>query len=371
MSCPFAGIIKATAPVVAPEVKNIVHDFYPRMFEQNPETKAFFNPANQFAEPPVQRMALANAIVAYASNIDELEKLSGPIALISHKHAGLTVLPEHYSIVHKNLMESIAHVLGSDVVTPEIGGAWSEGVLALAKTLWEEEEKLYKMAESRSGGWRGVKDFKVTAVRKVTDDISEFTFTPVDGCGSIDFTPGQFLTVHLRHEGATPRHYTVTNAPGKDHLQCCVKKIPGGMVSNALHGIEEGTVVGMAAPFGTFSMPEGPAVLVSAGIGATPMKSFMASAPGQLKMIVHVDKNEAAHPFKAEMEACGAKTLFHYTATSGRPTSDVLVESMAPHLSDCNFFLCGPPAFLSDMKKSLEVAGAKNVFVDVFGPGLA
>ena len=89
--CPFAGIIKATAPAVAPKVPEIVNDFYPRMFAQNPETKAFFNPANQFEEPPRQRMALANAVVAYASNIEDLTPLAGAVEVIAHKHAALTV----------------------------------------------------------------------------------------------------------------------------------------------------------------------------------------------------------------------------------------------------------------------------------------
>jgi nitric oxide dioxygenase len=370
--CPFAGIIKATAPAVAPKVPDIVNDFYPRMFENNPETKAFFNPANQFADPPLQRMALANAVVAYASNIDQLENLTEAVKIITHKHCGLGVKPEHYGIVHKNLMASIAHILG-DIVTPEIGDGWSEAVLALAKIMHETEAANYKTAEERSGGWLGVKDFTVSGIRKVTEDCAEFTFTPVDGKAPIDFTPGQFLTLHMKKEGATPRHYTVTNAPGKDYLQCCTKKIPGGFVSNALHSLKEGEIVGLAPPFGVFTMKEGPAVLISAGIGATPMKSFIDSTPAdKLKLVVHVDKNEAAHPFREEMMACGAPTHFVYTQASGRPDPKTLVEEvLKPHLSDCDFYMCGPSAFLTAMKAALTEAGAKSVNVDVFGPALS
>merc|ERR1719327_93676 len=134
------------------------------------------------------------------------------------------------------------------------------------------------MAEARAGGWRGVKDFKLVKKRKVAADCMEFTFEPVDGKGPIDFTAGQFLTLHLKMEGATPRHYTVTNAPGQEFLQCCTRKVSGGFVSNALHSLEEGSVVGLAAPFGVFGLKDGPAVLISAGIGATPMKAFLASS---------------------------------------------------------------------------------------------
>merc|ERR1712107_203480 len=64
---------------------------------------AFFNQANQFAEPPMQRLALANAVVAYASNVDTLANVSGAVNLIAHKHCGLGVEPEHYGIVHKKI----------------------------------------------------------------------------------------------------------------------------------------------------------------------------------------------------------------------------------------------------------------------------
>jgi len=369
--CPFAAIVKATAPAVAPKAREIVDDFYPRMFKNNPETKALFNPANMHADPPLQRLALANAVVAYASNVDQLDKLTDAVEVITNKHCGLGVMPDHYSIVHKNLMEAIAHVLG-DVVTPEIGTAWSDAVLALAKVFTEAETHLYAKAAARRGGWKGVKDFKVFKIRHATADCAEFTFKPIDGNGPIDFTPGQFLTVHLFKEGATPRHYTITNAPGKDFLQCCTKKTPGGFVSDFLHSLKEGDVVGLAPPFGVFTMKDGPAVLISAGIGATPMKCFNECFPGQVKLILHVDKNEEAHPFKEEMLASNARTHFVYTEKSGRPVAKKLVENIIkPYLTECNFYLCGPGPFLEEWKIALEEAGAKSVNLDIFGPVLA
>jgi len=370
--CPFVDIVKATAPAVAPKVPEIVNDFYPRMFKNNPEAQAFFNPANQFADPPLQRMALANAVVAYASNIDHLENLTEAVQIIAHKHCGLSVQADHYAIVHKNLMESIAHVLG-EVVTPEIGNGWSEAVLELAKILINTEKDLYQQAAKRRGGWIGTKDFKITNMRQVTDECVEFTFEPVSGAGPIDFTPGQFLTLHLKQAGATPRHYTITNAPGQDFLQCCVKKISKGFISNAMHNMKIGDVLGLTPPFGVFKMTARPAVLISAGIGATPMKSFLESAPQQIRFVLHVDKDKAAHPFKAEMDAAGVPSHFHYTREMGcRPSPEQLVQTvLKPYLSECDFFLCGPAAFLSDMSTALKKGGATGVYCDVFGPSLA
>jgi len=368
--CPFAQIVKATAPAVAGKVRDIVDDFYLRRFKNNPETLAFFNPANQFADPPNQRLALANAIVAYATNIDHPEKLSDAVEIIAHKHCGLNVQQDHYSIVHKNLMESIGHTLGA-AVTPEVGEGWSEAVLALAKGLIETEKQLYHMAEHREGGWKGVKQFRVSSMRQVAQDCLEFTFKPLDGTSKIDFTPGQFLTLHLDKQGATPRHYTITNNPGRDFLQCCVKKIPGGFVSNALHALNEGDTVGLSPPFGTFKMSNRPAVLISAGIGATPMKAFLDSSAKDVELVVHVDKHADTHPFKTEMLASGAKTHFIYTRSESRPTAEDLVKDVLHKYIDHDFYLCGPPGFLGDAKLALQGAGAKHVNLDIFGPTLS
>ena len=117
-------------------------------------------------------------------------------------------------------------------------------------------------------------------------------------------------------------------------------------------------------------MREKPAVLVSAGIGATPMKSFMTSSPDRVKFALHVDKNEDAVPFKDVFEKFASK--FHYTSIDGRPTGSNLVENfLKPFVTECDFYVCGPPGFLADVKVALEAAGAKEVFVDVFGPALA
>lgn len=368
--CPFAQIVTATAGTVAPKVPEIIDDFYTRLFTENPETKAFFNPANQFGTPPKQRNALGNAVVAYASNIQDLTPLLGPVEAIAHKHAALGVQPPHYEVVHKRLMESIGHVLG-DVVTPEIGTGWSDAVLALAKILIEKEEELNTMAKNRAGGWRGTKDFKLARKRQVTEACVELTFEAADGSAEpIDFTPGQFLTVHLRKEGATPRHYTVTSKPGEPFLQCCVKKIPEGFMSGSLHELPEGEVVALSPPFGTFALKEGPCVLLSAGIGVTPMMSFVAAVPDRIKLAVHVDRSEAEHPFKDEFS--GVPTHFHYTQTSGRAAPSSLVKGvLKEHLAACDFYMCGPPAWQAELKAALVAAGAKGVYTEQFGPELA
>ncbi len=141
------NVVKATAPVVAEHALQITSAFYRTMFTNNPEVQAFFNKAHQRGSR--QPRALADSVVQYAVNIENLGALGPLVSKIAHRHCALSVKPEHYGIVHSNLMLAIGEVLGS-AVTPEIGKGWSDAVLALAGICIDAEEAIYKQAEVRA-----------------------------------------------------------------------------------------------------------------------------------------------------------------------------------------------------------------------------
>ena len=93
LSAESIKIVKATAPVVAPRAEELTKHFYGKMFKNNPEVLAFFNQANQKKERG-QPQALAHAVVAYASNIENLGVLGSAVEAMAVKHCGLQVLPE-------------------------------------------------------------------------------------------------------------------------------------------------------------------------------------------------------------------------------------------------------------------------------------
>jgi len=101
LSAKSIATIKATAGAVAPHATTITKNFYGRLFRKHPELFAFFNKSNQHAGR--QPAALANAVVAYASNIDNLGVLGPAVEMMAVKHCGLQVLPAHYPIVHDNV----------------------------------------------------------------------------------------------------------------------------------------------------------------------------------------------------------------------------------------------------------------------------
>src|SRR5829696_6491916 len=114
-------IVKATAPVVAPQAEAITRRSYNLMFTGNPEVQAYFNQAHQHSGG--QQRALAGAICAYAANIDNLGALGPAVELIAQKHCSLGIQAEHYPIVGKHLLVAVKDILG-DAVTPEVAAAW-------------------------------------------------------------------------------------------------------------------------------------------------------------------------------------------------------------------------------------------------------
>ncbi len=185
----YVQIVKDTAHVVAPKAAEITAVFYPKMLSNNPEVLKYFNKTNQRSGR--QPTALANAVVAYAQNIDNLGALGDAVKLMAHKHCALGVQPEDYGIVHKNLMEAVAEVLHVD---GDIAGGWSEAVLALAGILIDTEKALYAAAEKRRGGWRGKRAFTVDEVVREAKNVVSVYFKPTDGKEEPEFTAGdQFV----------------------------------------------------------------------------------------------------------------------------------------------------------------------------------
>jgi nitric oxide dioxygenase len=193
-------IIKATAPVVGANAQAITGIFYPLMFATHPELKSVFNQTHQ--QSGGQPAALANAIVAYATHIDNLGVLSDAVQAIMQKHVSLNIQPDQYKIVGAYLMEAIGKVLG-DAVTPEIADAWGAAYWQLADILIGGEEKEYARKAALSGGWRGARKMRLIAKDKESDVITSFTFVPADGKPVMDFTPGQYVGIKFNVRGET------------------------------------------------------------------------------------------------------------------------------------------------------------------------
>jgi nitric oxide dioxygenase len=371
-------IIKATAPVVAPHAKDITTLFYKKMLGRHPELFQYFNKANNGGGR--QPQALADAVVAYASNIDNLGVLGPAVSLMAVKHCALQVQPEHYPIVHDNLMEAVGETLGA-AVTAEVAAGWSEAVNALAGILISAEKDLYAAAAAREGGWMGWRDFQLASKEDHGHGVATFRFAAADGyAGGFGFTPGQYLTLDMGlkdEEGdvVAPRHYTITSAPGEPFLECTVKALEGGRVSSALHELAVGGTVRLSPPFGVYTPPETTeddegVVMLSAGIGVTPHYALhRAGVP--TASVVHVDHSVAHNPFHDYFVSSCPAYRFIDTSVEGRPDLGSLVQSMDSSveggLSGKTVLVCAPTAFMQAVVPELKTKGAKVVYEN-FGP---
>jgi nitric oxide dioxygenase len=129
------NIIASTAPLIKEKKEEITTTMYEIMFTNHPEVKELFKNAE-----PSQYKKLANAVYAYAANIDNLENLKTGIETMAQAHVKTNVKPEHYPIVGESLLAAISQVLNPN---QEILDAWAEAYQFLAQVLIQRESELY------------------------------------------------------------------------------------------------------------------------------------------------------------------------------------------------------------------------------------
>ena len=136
-------IVKATAPAIEKHGVAITTAMYARLF-RNKEVEAMFDRAAQ--ESGEQPRRLANAILAYAKNIDKLDALTSAVERMVQRHVETGVKAEHYPYVAEALLPAIRDVLGGDVATDEVLAAWGEAYWMLADILIAAEAQAYETA---------------------------------------------------------------------------------------------------------------------------------------------------------------------------------------------------------------------------------
>ena len=388
-------LIDATLPTVEANAVKITSCFYPLMFERYPEVLVYFNQTNQ--AKGTQRLALANAVVAYAKHLDALGEISDTVRLITQKHCSLGILPEHYPIVGECLLAAISEVL-ADVINDEILDAWGAAYQQLADILIGVEQNVYEENSQRLGGWKGEQTFELIKKTQESDVITSFLLQPKDHSGAIDFTPGQYITlVHSLNGQTLRRNYSLSAAPGKNTLQISVKREEGGVLSNYLHDeLKVGGELTLTAPCGDFTLKSNakPLVLVTAGVGITPALSMLNAAvdehlvEGREIHFIHCARNGDSHAFADEVKKItennkGISNTFIYSHPS---TADLNGESghahdfgflteqhFSKHLkqdSDVECYVLGPKPF---MQTALQLAAdfgipQQQTHFEFFGP---
>ncbi|MFZ0637013.1 MAG: MOSC and FAD-binding oxidoreductase domain-containing protein [Candidatus Acidiferrales bacterium] len=290
---------------------------------------------------------------------------------------------------------------------PALSKGWQTSFQAML-----QQDLISKTAEGNPGlaneeqapVWPGFREMRVANIHKESDNVTSFVLEPSDGQPLPLFQAGQFVVLRLLVDSGKPpilRSYSLSDLPAADHFRISVKGESNGIGSSFLCSrAREGDLVDVSAPRGSFTLRPGqnPVVLLSAGVGATPVMSMLhalAAEKSQREIWwIYGARNRVEHPFAEESRSL-LKQLSRgreYVVYSRPAANDQIgADFDAPGHIDAalleklgvsqhsDFYLCGPTSFLQNMRDGLGNWGvlAGNVHTEIFGsveaitPGMA
>ena len=246
--------------------------------------------------------------------------------------------------------------------------------------------------------WAGFRPLRVVDKRRESSNVTSLVLEPSDGRPLAAAMPGQFIVLRLKPAPEAPallRSYSLSGDPSEERWRISIKREPNGAAGAYVEDrLRVGDAIDASAPRGSFTLRQGdgPVVLLSAGIGATPVLAMLQAlaAGGSRREIwwVHGARNGGEHAFAAEVQALlkllpQGHSHIRYSApgptdrpgidfdAAGRLSVQVLKELHVPREAD--FYLCGPAAFMSGLTADLASWGvsAERLHSENFGSGPA
>jgi ferredoxin-NADP reductase/MOSC domain-containing protein YiiM len=243
-------------------------------------------------------------------------------------------------------------------------------------------------------GWRGFRPLRVSHKIRESSNVTSLILEPADGRPLAATLPGQFVVLRLKPTPDSPpllRSYSLSGARSAERYRVSVKREPlgaaGAYIDDVLHVGDE---LDTSAARGSFTLSDGdrPVVLLSAGIGVTPVLAMLhelaASSSQRQIWWLHGARNRREHAFIEETRSlldalARAHSHVCYSApdpqdrpgldfdTRGRLDLRVLQERGVPR--DAEFYICGPTRFMSDLTAGLAGWGVapSNVHTEIFG----
>ncbi|MBR0954870.1 MOSC and FAD-binding oxidoreductase domain-containing protein [Bradyrhizobium canariense] len=248
-------------------------------------------------------------------------------------------------------------------------------------------------AASPPPAWRGFRPFRVARKIAESGNVTSLILEPVDGHPVATALPGQFVVIRLDPSAAQvmTRSYSLSSGSDDASYRISIKREARGAASHYIADeLLPGAPVQLGAPRGSFTLRPGarPVVLLSAGIGVTPVLAMLhalaAEATTRDVWWLHGTRNGREHAFAAEARGLLARLARHhshlcYSAPDpgDRPEADF---DTAGHLDarllqkldvprDADFYLCGPSAFMSDLTAGLANWGVSpdQIHTELFG----
>lgn len=289
---------------------------------------------------------------------------------------------------------------------PALSPGWKESFQTLSTTKEgvTGNSGLNKASAEAPAAWPGFRPAGVVEVVAESETVLSLRLEATDGQGLPAALPGQFVVLRLDLADGQPpasRSYSLSGPPGTSGYRVSVKREPGGAFSSFVHTrIHPGSVLEMSAPRGRFTLTaaDAPVLLVSAGIGATPVLSMLHALVGDAATRavwwLYGARNSTEHVFAAEagellaqlpdahIQICYSSpvptdTLGKEYTHRGRLNAEFLNSLSIP--VDALAYLCGPEVFMGDVRAALTKTGLDpaNIHGEVFGaapsitPGIA
>lgn len=290
---------------------------------------------------------------------------------------------------------------------PALSKGWQSSFQAILK----QESSAQTMAgnpglanEAQAPAWPGFKQMRVAHIYKESSSVTSFILVPIAGESLPIARPGQFVVLRLQVAPDQPpvlRSFSLSDLPATDHFRISVKAELNGVGSSFLYNrVEEGEALEVSAPLGSFTLRpgQGPVVLLSAGVGATPVMSMLhalaAGASHRQVWWIYGARNRYEHPFAEESRSLlkqlpNGRGYILYSRPSATDQLGVdfdasghisvdLLEKIGV-LPNSDFYLCGPSGFLNSMRNGLRQWGVltESVHMELFGaldsitPGVA
>ncbi|MBX5156097.1 MULTISPECIES: MOSC and FAD-binding oxidoreductase domain-containing protein [unclassified Rhizobium] len=320
---------------------------------------------------------------------DEITKVaSGPEGMSIFAINALLYMPGH----PRDQLERALRI-------PALSAGWRGSFEALLKQRREEGATTGNAGLAAASGpppaWRGFRPMRVSRKVRESGNVTSLLLEPTDGQPVTAALPGQFVVLRFGPASAPAmmRSYSLSGEPSASHYRVSVKREPHGLAGCYIDDeLQIGDIVQASAARGSFTLRPGasPIVLLSAGIGVTPVLAMLhvlaAEASTRQVWWLYATRNGREHPFAEEARGL-LGTLAHHRShiryslpdPEDRPKLDfdaygrLDVQSLrALDLPrDCDVYICGPSTFMSDLTVGLIALGIApdRIHSEMFGAG--
>jgi ferredoxin-NADP reductase len=242
----------------------------------------------------------------------------------------------------------------------------------------------------------GFRLLAATAIDQESADVISLTMQSADGQPLPTPLPGQYVVLRLQPSAGSPplfRSYSLSGPLSTERYPISVKIEPNGAAGTYLRErVRVGDALDISSPRGSFILQSGerPVVLLSAGIGSTPVLAMLYALAGSRStrqvLWLHATRDRLHHPFEAEVRRlmCALTNGRSYVCYSRPGSSNKRGEDFdgTGHLSrsvfnkvglprDADVYLCGPSRFMADMKAALAALGVapERIHIEIFNGG--